>query len=153
MCSKSPITVLVLCLAFLATTSNARCRKARSGDIVHGANVYVFLEPASLGRIHGRLMLPGEEPARDAVVEIYKYYDQSDAQEPRKIPENRRRLAACLTDGQGRFSISQAKPGKYLLRAGVRQSSGLNAIHVVIVVDPRHRDSHAGLELMLSPGT
>ena len=153
MCTKNPITVLVLCFAFLPITSNAQCRRARSGDIVHGANVYVFLEPASLRRIHGRLMLPGEEPAGDAVVEIYRYYDQRDAQEPWKIPENRRRLAACLTDGQGRFSISQAKPGKYLLRAGVRQSSGLNAIHVVIVVDPRHRDSRAGLELMLSPGT
>jgi protocatechuate 3,4-dioxygenase beta subunit len=62
-----------------------------------------------------------------------------------------KRVAACLTGRDGRFSFAGLKPGRYLLRAGTRAHDQFNEVHVILILDPRGTDK--GMEIVLTPGT
>ena len=147
---------LVLCSFFLMVASvqvMGHCRKAKSDDVPHGANELIQLTDQSVSTIRGEVSGPGDGAAKDIVVEIYSYAG-GDSNEGVKNALAQKRIAACITGEDGEFSFPHIKHGKYLLRAGARESRGINETYIILVVDPHlKKDDGKGLRLPLYVGT
>jgi len=150
----------LLCIISFAQLSYAQCKKAKAHDVPHGANEYILLSERVFGRIHGKIFFPnyrveaGREPARDIVVEIYKHRGGDTSAEANDTLRTKKRLAACLTGADGRFSFTGLKHGRYLLRAGTRARDQFNEVNVILTLSPgNRRRSLKGLEIVLTPGS
>jgi hypothetical protein len=142
----------VVCFSQLA---QAQCKRAGDNDSPHGANEFVLLDVKSVGRIHGRVFFPnymhksGRERAGDIVVELYSYSGGDSYEDVNRAMREHKRVAACLTGRDGRFSFAGLKPGRYLLRAGTRARDQFNEVHVILTLDPRGTDKGVGILLTL----
>ena len=138
--------------------AEAQCKKPKDDDIPHGANEFILFDERTLGRIHGRVFFPnymikaGRERAKDIVVELYSYTGGDSYQDVRKAILGQKRVAACLTGGDGRFSFAGLKRGRYLLRAGTRNRDQFNEIFAILILNPS-RGAGKGLEIVLPAGT
>lgn len=147
---------LVLCSFFLIVASiqvMAHCRKAKSDDVPHGANVLIRLDDQAVSAIRGEVSGPDQWPAGDIVVEIFAYAG-GDSYQDIKNTVAQRRIAACITGEDGKFSFPHIKGGKYLLRAGTRDNRGIDETHIILIVDPHlKKDNGKGLRIPLYVGT
>lgn len=154
MSSKTVNTfIIVFCLISLVQMSTAECRKATHEQTPIGANMFELQDTQTVSNVFGRVLLPDGSAGEDVVVEIFRYAGGENYQDIEKALK-RKRIKACVTEEDGRFSFSGLKPGRYLLRAGTLPVRGLNEVHVIIVLT---RNSKEGLgkelELKLTLGT
>ena len=111
-----------------------------------------------VGRLHGRIFFPnymikaGRVPAKNIVVELYNYSGGDSYQDVSRVLREQKRVAACLTGTDGRFSFAGLKPGKYLFRAGTRDPDEFNEMHGIIIVGPKLSVSK-GVDIILTAGT
>lgn len=138
---------LLICLLGLSQLAAAQCKKPKDEDTPHGANKPVLVDGRRVGRIYGRTLFPdnaakeGWVRAKDVVVEIYDYSGDGSRESISKVVREQKRVAACLTGGDGKFSFPELKPGMYLLRVGTRAPSRYNEIQVILLIDPKERET------------
>jgi len=153
-CRMPRLTTLrtVACLTFLVLpiTSRAECRKAHDDEVPQGANMLVELTEQKIHDLFGTVFLPADEPAEDIVVEVYR---QSGKQEYNQTVQQKR-LAACVTRAEGKFSFPGLKPGTYLVQAGVRRPHGINITYVIINLKSNGSGNRGrGIRIPLTLGT
>ena len=152
--------VTILVILFGSTTfvslSSADCRKAKHDEVPTGANMFVQMDTQTVPTIRGKVSFPDGGAAEHVVVEIFRYAG-SDSYEDIKKALEQKRMKACVTREDGKFSFSGLKPGKYLLRAGIGPESpfnGMNEAHIILVLQPGGKETKAaGLDLKLTVGT
>ena len=133
--------------------AEGRCKDAKDGEVPHGANELIQLTDQTVSSIRGEVSGPGEGDAKDIVVEIFSYAG-GDSFEDMKNALAQKRIAACITGEDGKFSFPHVKRGKYLLRAGTRESRGINETYIILVVDPHiTKNAGQGLRIPLHVGT
>src|SRR5436190_24116492 len=115
---------LMLCIIGFVQVLEAQCKKPKDNEVPHGANENILLADQVVERIHGRVFFPNLEPMEDIILEVYRYNGESSYQEISQVMQEQKRIAACLTGADGKFSFARLKPGKYLLRAGTRHPKG-----------------------------
>src|SRR5262245_25660033 len=136
----------------------AQCRKAKDEDIPHGANEFILVDGGMIRRVHGMAFFrnvafeTGREPVKDIVVEVYIYSGSDSYQDVNKVLGMKKRVAACVTEDDGKFSFPTFKPGRYLLSAGTRKQDQFNELYIILKLDPK-RDDNKELEIVLKPGT
>jgi hypothetical protein len=149
---------VLICIITFSQVVEAQCRKPKADDSPHGANEFILFNARTVGRVHGRVFFPnymikaGRVRAKNIVVELYSYRGSNSYQDVSQVLSERKRVAACLTGGDGKFSFTGLKPGKYLIRAGTRERDQFNEVYAILILDPK-RGIRKGLELILSAGT
>jgi hypothetical protein len=143
---------VLFCVIVFSHLAQAQCKKAKADDVPHGANEFILLNGGTLGRIHGTVFLPNSIRAEDVVVEVYTYSGRNEYATVKKVLSEQKRVAACITGSDGRFSFPRLKPGRYLLRAGTRKNDQYNQIHAILVLT-LNRGAGRGVKIVLSPGT
>jgi hypothetical protein len=149
---------VLICLTGLLQLAEAQCKKPKDEDRPHGANKPVLVDGRKVGRIYGRLLFPDDTSkegwvrAKDVVVEVYSYSGDGSREDMSKVVREQKRVAACLTGGDGKFSFPDLKPGMYLLRAGTRAPSRYDEIQVILLLDPGMRGTPE-LTVLLPAGT
>jgi hypothetical protein len=157
LCSAKLFGALILTIGDLLL-AEAQCKKPKDEDTPHGANEFILHDEGAVGRVHGRVFFTnyaieaGRIHADDIVVELYSYSGGESYQDVNKVLRWQKRVAACLTGADGRFSFARLKPGRYLLRAGTRKRDQYNEIYVILKLDPKRGDSKE-LEFELKAGT
>ena len=153
------LTIVILLLAVLVFSvegaQKCGCVRARDDDTTRysGNLESIYRETKPLKLLRGVAYDPLGEVMPDALVEVfdspeYLLYDYPEREAKRK-PQ--RRLAACLTDKNGMFCLSNIPSGKYELR--VSKGSGWNVTQVYVVVKKRGRSaSNRGLKVEMSLG-
>jgi hypothetical protein len=127
----TPLTVFACWLA-LSIVSTGECRKAQEGDVPHGANQLIELKEQPVKRLSGTVLVGfgNSDPAGNVVVEVYRHEGNLDFQKT----VQQKRVVACVTGPDGRFSFLELKPGRYLLRVGVREPAGINETYVPVIL-------------------
>jgi len=147
------VCAFALGVVIVADVAEARCKNGKDGDVPHGANELIQLTDQTVSSIRGEVSWPTGEPAKDIVVEIF-IYTGGDSSEDMNKALAQKRVAACITGEDGKFSFPHVKRGKYLLRAGTRESRGINETCIILVVDPHStKNTGAGLRIPLHVGT
>ncbi len=148
------ILISLILVSLLSGSSQCNCRAIPIIETPHGANEFILISEIKVNRIAGKALLPNEEPANEAIVEVYDYSSSSlDYKDVYAVLTDKRR-AACMTGENGAFCFKNLPPGRYLLRAGTRKPAGMNQIHAIITVLPKNQKAPTGeLELRLTLGT
>ena len=129
---------IVLVLLFIvlggmpAGERKCSCSKADDNDRAHGANAVVEYEGKTLRTISGKISLPNDEAVSNGVVEIYEINTVDQIKSAYELAGTQDRILACLADKQGRFCISDLPSGRYLLKVGTREPSGLNEVFIKV---------------------
>jgi hypothetical protein len=121
------------------TLAEYKCKQAGDEDRPRGGK-FVFGGEGKFKAIYGTILSKGEsgkfEPMGDVVVELYSYSGGANQEDVIKAVREQKRVAACLTAGDGKFSFPGLKPGRYLFRAGSRISDTYDEIHSILTLDP-----------------
>lgn len=147
------VAYLALSLAcgifFFSGLCSAGCKHANSNDVPHGANELIELPEQDLAEIRGVVSGPGEpQPTRDVVAEVYRFQG-SDNYESLKEATESKRIAACVTGRDGQFSFPYLEPGRYLLRVGMRNISGVNEVYAIVRIQPGARRTKLSIRLVV----
>lgn len=130
---------VLLSIVALGISAKAQCKKADYSDVPHGANVFILSKEQMSGRVYGTVFLPNYEEAENIVVEIYNYgvdASKDSYWEVEQTLQNQKRIKACLTRKDGKFSFRNLKSGNYLLRIGTQDVNGFNEHHVIVTLKP-----------------
>jgi hypothetical protein len=145
---------LILLSTVLSISAESQCRKAQADEVPHGANEFIIDERQVTSNLHGTVLFPDGKTAKNVVVEIYAYKGSDVYQEVEQTLREQKRLAACLTKRNGRFSFKNLKAGKYLLRAGTRDNAGINEVYVIVTLKSIPvKSKTTELQIILSLGT
>jgi hypothetical protein len=129
---------LILALVFLPAGHQAKrcaCPPVPTQEQTRWGNDNITLSTVIAVRVlRGAVTIGADEPMVNALVEILNHPDvillpYSLARESRR--RNQRRIAACFTDGQGRFCLPKLPPGRYELRCS---ATGFHALSQTIKV-------------------
>lgn len=153
--SATRVRLLQVCAILLALTgisqlAEARCRSAKADDVPHGANMFILLAEKEVRQVRGNVFQASMEFAQDVVVEVYNF-GGNDGYEAASQALKSKRIAACVTGPDGKFSFSGLKPGRYLLHLGTRDVAGMNEVNAILKVRPG--GSRERLKIVLSLGT
>jgi hypothetical protein len=149
---------LLISLFASAAGRTCSCSEASGRDTPYGANEYIEQKEATVKRVLGKVTLAyGEQPVKDAVVEIYDVPDADRHLEAYKVVGKHTRRAACVTGDDGSFCFPELPSGRYVLKAGAGRPSGTNEVYMRVTVDRRwwskwFRPGKA-IALGLTPGT
>ena len=154
---KPTIVILVLAVLVFSVEGAQKCRcvRARKDDTTRysGNLESIYKETKPLRLLRGVAYDPLGEVMPDALVEVFHSpeYLLSDHPEREAKRKPQRRLAACVTDKNGMFCLSNIPSGKYELR--VSKGSGWNVTHVYVVVRKTGRSaSNRQLKVEMSLG-
>ena len=139
------------CLA-LSIACNAKCRKAQEAEVPHGANELIELKEQTVKRVFGTISIGfgNSGPTPNVVVEVYRSTANPDFQ---KTIEQRR-LTACVTGADGKFSFPELGSGRYLLRVGMKDPAGINETYVPIILKSSRKGLKGrGIRIALQLGT
>jgi hypothetical protein len=121
------------------TAADYKCKQAGDEDRPRGGN-FVLAGEGKFKAIYGTVLSKDEsgtwEPMGDVIVELYSYSGGANREDVSKAIRGQKRLTACLTGGDGKFSLSGLKPGRYLFRAGSRMSDKYDEVHAILTLDP-----------------
>jgi hypothetical protein len=121
------------------TLAEYKCKQAGDEDRPRGGK-FVFGGEGKFKTIYGTVLSKDEsgkfEPLGDVVVELYSYSGGANQEDVSKAVREQKRVAACLTGGDGKYSFPELKPGRYLLRAGSRISDTYDEVHAILTLDP-----------------
>jgi hypothetical protein len=117
-----------------------KCKQAGDEDRPRGGR-FVFGGEGKFKAIYGIVLSRKEragkfEPTGDVVVELYSYSGGANQEDVSKAVREQKRVAACLTGGDGEYSFPELKPGRYLLRVGSRISDTYDEVHAILTLDP-----------------
>jgi uncharacterized protein (DUF2141 family) len=112
--------------------------------------MFILLPEKEVGQIRGNVFQANMEFAQDVVVEVYNY-EGNDSYEAASQALKSKRIAACVTGPDGKFSFSDLKPGRYLMHLGTRDVAGMNEVNAILNVRPGA--SRERLKIKLSLGT
>jgi hypothetical protein len=122
------------------TPDKYKCKQAGDEDRPRGGNFVLAGEgrfKAIYGTVLSRKGRDGKfKPLGDVVVELYSYSGGANQEEVGKAVREQKRVAACMTGGDGEFSLPGLKPGRYLLRAGSRVSDEYDDVYAILTIDP-----------------
>jgi hypothetical protein len=147
---------VLFCLLICSQLARAQCKQPRGEDGPHGGKGSVLVGEGTVGGIYGKVLRKDEKaddwvPVGDVVVELYVYGGRANREDVSKAVREQKRVAACLTGGDGKYSFTGLEPGRYLLRAGTRAPDKYDVIYAILVIDPRRRDSGQIILLPSSP--
>ena len=123
------------------TAGKFKCKKAGNEDRPRGGN-FVLAGEGRVKAIYGTVLSNKDTgadkwaPVGDVVLELYSYSGGVNPEEVSKAVREQKRVAACLTGRDGKFSLSGLKPGRYLFRAGSRTSDKYDEVHAILTLDP-----------------
>lgn len=137
--SKLLHSMLLISLFTIPVKQVCTCQKAIEDDVPHGANEDIEYTEKSVRKLYGKVTwYGGTEPFNDAVVEIYAVADADKNLKSRDITNQRVRQDACITTSDGSFCFPDLPSGRYVLRAGTRDSSGgMNEVYIRVTLDRR----------------
>jgi|SRR5215469_12510773 len=144
------VCTVLLGLVGSSQLAEARCRRARLEEVPHGANEFIVFAEQEVRQIRGVVSFLTDEFAENVVVEVY-HHEGNDTYEAVSQTLKSKRIVACVTGSDGKFSFSGLKPGKYLLHLGMRDRWGINEVNAVLHVTPS--GSRESLKIELRPGT
>jgi hypothetical protein len=129
----------------------AGCKGAGKNDVPNGANELVEIPEQEVGAMRGIVFVPGSrDPFADVVVEVYRFAGEDTYKTLQKIV-SKKRLTACMTRGDGKFSFPDLEPGRYLLRLGTHYPHAINEAYVIVTLSPWVRSKR--IEIQLTLGT
>ena len=142
-------SLLTIVLATVSALCDCKCKAPKSRETTRwGGNIVAVLEVKDpVRQLKGTVRL-GDTSAENALLEVFTHPEYL-LQGEQKSPKNQRRIAACLSDSQGRFCFHHIKPGKYELRSSMQ--SGINVTHLYVVIDRNGTDRN--LEVVMQMGT
>lgn len=143
-----PTCTLLLGLG-ISQLAEARCTSAKPEEVPHGANEFILLAEQQVRHIRGVVSFGGEF-AQGVVVEVYRHGGKDNYEAVSETLKSKR-IVACVTGSDGKFSFSGLKPGRYLLHLGMRDVPGINELNAILHVTPS--GSRKRLEVELRPGT
>lgn len=120
--------------------SDYKCKEAKDKDRPRGGE-FVLAGEGTVGAIVGTALSRDKKadnwgPLGEVVVELYNYSGGANREEVTKAVREQKRVAACLTGDDGKFSLSGLKPGRYLFRAGSLTSDKYDEVHAILTLDP-----------------
>src|SRR5215216_531029 len=117
---RRPVSVcgVLFCLLICSGLACAQCKQPKDEDRPHGGNEFVLVGEGTVGGIYGKVLRKDEKvddwvPVGDVVVELYVYGGRANREDVSKAVREQKRVAACLTGGDGKYSFSGLKPGRY----------------------------------------
>ena len=148
---------LLGCLQFAGCSqlASAQCKQPKDEDRPHGGKEFVLAGEGPVAGIYGTIVARDEKvnnwlPVGDVVVELYSYSGGANQEDVSKAVREQKRVVACLTGDDGRFSFSGLEPGRYLFRAGTRAPDKYDEIYAILILDPKTPQSQ--LKILLPVG-
>ena len=132
---------LFLCNLLFSQAST--CSPPKESEYTHWAGnlEMVSIEQYPFGVLRGVIKTPQDSPLKNALVEGFTKPDYLLTKKPvdkRGRPEQKR-IAACRTGADGRFSFPYLPAGKYELRSSSEDSrTGWNVSQVYVVINPKY---------------
>jgi hypothetical protein len=131
---------VLFCLLICSELASAQCKQPKDEDKPHGGKEFVLAGEGTVGRIYGSVVRKDKKvkdwvPAGDVVVELYSYSGGANREDVSKAVREQKRVAACLTGGDGKYSFSGLNPGRY----------------AILILDPSEQESE--LKILLPSGT
>ena len=149
------IVLLVTSLAVFPAKNRSNCDRAGIGETTHWGNSEVIVKENKIFKsIRGIVQRPDGMPMSDALVEVYDRPEGLllDWRERKKRDKRQRRMTACKTSGDGRFSFAALPAGKYELRVSkpTEMCCGWNTTRVYLILNPRKPGrTHGALEVLM----
>jgi hypothetical protein len=155
--------MLAVALSFLLAFSgnlppknNCGCVKAKPDEITRsGVNELItIIEHKPYKQIRGVVFDPRDITIPGAFVEVFTHPEHLllSSPESEKAQAKQRRIAACLTEMNGKFCFPNLPAGKYELRIG--KEDGWKITYFYLVVAPHNRKaSGAQIKVHLQVGT
>jgi hypothetical protein len=129
------LPILLVLLSPLSALSGGpcTCRRVPATEITrHGGNETIEVTVEKVHRaLAGVVRLNDDEPVADTLVEVFRHVEGKGLRKPRRV-------AACLTDEDGKYCFGFLPPGKYKMR--VSREHGFNITHLYVTVDPYSLD-------------
>ena len=149
-------SLIFISLLTFQPQGSCRCVPATDDDLTRwGGNESIIVKEEKVHRhLSGIVTLGGDNPISDALVEVYTHpeYLLLDYPERESKKKKQRRVAACVTEEDGKFCFGFIAPGKYEVRVSLE--SGINVTHIYVEVDPYSSESiETDIEAVLTPGT
>ncbi len=128
--------------------NNRECEAATAKDFTHWGHIANEIkEQKPLKILYGVVKASNDEPIYSALVEVFS--DNGKSQTP--TTPSSQRIAACVTQIDGRFRFNKLKAGKYILAIG---REGFNITFIKLTLEPRNRrSSNKRLSVRLEIGT
>ncbi|SRR6266480_2391283 len=147
------VLVLLALFSALRDSNPSGCKVAGEHD--HTAWDHMLIQeiyPEKLATVQGVVVVraaPGQEsaPMEGALVELYDHPEVALSAKTTTDREKQKRLAACVTSKDGRFSFD-SKPGKYELRCS--NHNNWRCISLIVEVS-KTADRRARLTLKMQP--
>jgi len=136
-------------ILWFAAPAFAQCTPATSEKTIWGGNMHPVLKEKKLPRdIHGIVRAADHIALQEVLVEIYDHPELA----PRSADSEERqtRVAACMTDAQGRFAFTLS-PGHYEVRFS--KSSEWDVLSIPVVVQKFAPFSKKNLAVEMRLGT
>jgi hypothetical protein len=136
-------TTFFLALLVLSTPprvrSDCKCAQPDKKETTRwgGNEVVVIVEETSVKRLQGTVKGPDGTPIAEALVEIFTHPEflLSDLPNSNSQRPEQQRVAACVTEKDGKFCFRRVPPGTYELRSSI--STGWDVTKVHLTVDPK----------------
>ncbi len=112
----------------------------------------IFVEKTPLKNLHGIVIAPDGNPIKNALVEIFTKPDYLLINKPisKRGSKEQKRLFACRTRANGKFSFPNLPTGKYELRSNSDDfATGWNATQMYIVINPKGKKKELRVEMSL----
>jgi len=152
---KTFLTFLLLFASsvFVSAQENT-CSPPKADETTHwvGNLQIVNVEKKSFRQLRGTVITPNGEPLENALVEVFTNPEYLLIEKPtdKRGTSEQRRVAACRTKTDGKFSFPDLPVGKYELRSSSEDSAtGWNVTQIYVVVKPKGKKKELRVEMSL----
>lgn len=130
--------------------ATAQCSPAPEAKTIWGGNMHpINREAKPVKSIHGTAQDQLGAPLANVLVEVYDHPELM-ATDPSAPPKGQTRIAACMTNSTGTFSLN-APPGQYEIR--VSKSDEWDVSSVLVAVRSSAKPSKKGIVVTMKLGT
>lgn len=153
---KTPSKLLALAgLSALISTSvlgDCKCTRPTKGETTHwgGNEVIQRKDETRHCKLEGTVEYLDDRPFANAFVEIFDHPELMDQAISKRSHSGQRRLAACHTTADGKFSFRNLPSGKYELRSSF--DNEWNVTQILVIVD-KESGSNQPLRVTMRVGT
>ena len=130
------------------------CAPPKADETTHwvGNLQVVNVEKKSFRELRGTVITPNGEPLENALVEVFTNPEYLLIEEPtdKRGTSEQKRVAACRTKSDGKFSFPDLPAGKYELRSSSEDSAtGWNVTQIYVVVKSNGKKKEMRVEMSL----
>ncbi|MBX7169453.1 MAG: carboxypeptidase-like regulatory domain-containing protein [Pyrinomonadaceae bacterium] len=143
---------LTLSISIFAQSSTCFPVKGKETTYWVGNLQVIFVEKIPLRNLHGTVVAPDGNTIENALVEIFTKPEYLLINKPidKRGAKGQKRIFACRTRANGKFSFPNLRPGKYELRSSKDDFAiGWNATQRFIVVSPKGKKKEIRVEMSL----